>query len=117
MRQASRGRAHPLQPSGIAQQSRNCIRQPHPLQLRLFYYDRRAGALQRLSIDPLMSSAARGKGTKTAGLPAAVISATVLAPDRQSNKSARANAAGISVIKGATSTDNPACLYAACASL
>ena len=41
------------------------------------------------------SSAARGKGTKTAGLPAAVISATVLAPDRHSSKSARAKTAGM----------------------
>ena len=35
-----------------------------------------------------------------AGLPAAVISATVLAPERQRSKSARAKAAGMSSIKG-----------------
>ena len=54
MCQAPRGRAHPLQPSGITQQGGDGIGQPHPFQLCFFYHDGGAGTLQRLSVDPLM---------------------------------------------------------------
>ena len=53
---------------------------------------------------------------KIAGLPAAVTSATVLAPERQSNRSARANAPGMSSINGETSAETIALKYSACAS-
>ena len=72
----------------------------------------RASALRRW-----WSSAARGNGTNTAGLPAAVTSATVLAPERHSSRSARAKAPGMSSMKGETSAEIPACKYAAWASL
>ena len=54
VRQASRGCAHTLQPSGITQQGGDGIGQPYSLQLGFFYHDGRAGPLQRLGVDPLM---------------------------------------------------------------
>ena len=109
MRQPSGRLAHALQPSRITQQRRDSVGKPYPFQFGFLDHHSRARPLQRLGVDSLMIIGCTRKRNENRRLPAAVISATVLAPERHKIKSARAKKAGMSVMNGKTSADEPAC--------
>src|SRR5690242_20517008 len=117
MRQFPGRVAHALKPPRILQQRRNGLSQPDSFQGRFLHHDGGSVLRQRLGVHPLMIIRSAGERNENCRLPAAAISATVLAPDRQTTRSARAKAAGMSSMNLKTSAASPSGLYAVSASL
>src|SRR5262249_94402 len=127
MREFSNLFAHFLQPAAFARQFVHHREQLLARQLAVRHHPRRPPPFQRLrpprarparsnasAVRRWGSPAAKGTGTSPEGFPAAASSATVAAPARQTTRSACANAAGISLIKGATSPLSPVVAKSPC---
>ena len=98
--------ARPADPASSDTTANKCS----PVHLRIAHQARRAAALHGLGIARLVIvGGERETAPARTACPAAASSETAPAPERQTTRSAAANAAGISAMKGTTSPSRPDC--------
>ena len=106
LRQRARAVFHFRNSPGLVEQSKNFAGQALGRQFGLRDQPGRAGVRISSALRSLMASVAAPKGMKMAARPAAATSATVIAPERQTIKSAWANRSAMFSMKGRTSALN-----------